>query len=171
LKEAKISEKAKARILMAVKQGYRVLVPKRMVDGADGAPSIAWWQIDLVTGETIGVGEDGTHQFIITLPSELRLFQITMSGSESVLRALTRQHIWRETARVSWEYFWKKAVPDIYHRSQDDPATRENWSLIYFLALKQTKEYLNSEVWNKLQDDLDGLFISFGKPITPEDVK
>jgi len=61
LARAAISDQAKARILAAVQAGSVVLVPERMVQVA-GRPAIAWWQVDPETGETVGVGEDGTHQ-------------------------------------------------------------------------------------------------------------
>ncbi|MGC8947518.1 MAG: hypothetical protein ACP5N6_15360, partial [Anaerolineae bacterium] len=61
LAKAAISDQAKARILAAVQAGSVVLVPGRMVE-VEGRPAIAWWQVDPLTGETVGVGEDGTHQ-------------------------------------------------------------------------------------------------------------
>ena len=63
LAQAQISQQAKARIVDAAMQGYGVLVPEQMVMW-NARPAIAWWQLDLNTGEVVGVGEDGTHQFI-----------------------------------------------------------------------------------------------------------
>jgi hypothetical protein len=31
----------------------------------DGEWTTAWWQIDLETGETVGVGEEGMHSSIV----------------------------------------------------------------------------------------------------------
>jgi len=70
LARADISTQAKAFILDAVQQGYGVIVPERMVDWT-GEQAIAWWQLDLETGDMIGVGEDGTHT------SFIRIFSIS----------------------------------------------------------------------------------------------
>jgi large repetitive protein len=64
LAKTQISDQAKARILTAVKAGNMVIVPQRMVT-VEGQPAVGWWQIDPVSGETVGVGEDGTHQALI----------------------------------------------------------------------------------------------------------
>jgi hypothetical protein len=61
LARAPISQQAKARIVDAVTQGYAVLVPERMVTW-NGQAMIAWWQMNLQTGEMVDVNEDGTHQ-------------------------------------------------------------------------------------------------------------
>lgn len=42
----------------------------------NGEQTVAWWQIDLKMGETVGVGEDGTHQFLVVLPPQLDLLRI-----------------------------------------------------------------------------------------------
>jgi uncharacterized repeat protein (TIGR01451 family) len=55
-----ISDEAKARITAAVAQGKVVIVPTTEVPLA-GTPTIAWYQVDPVSGEAIGVNEDGTH--------------------------------------------------------------------------------------------------------------
>jgi transglutaminase-like putative cysteine protease len=60
-----ISADAKARITTALQAGKQVLVPAK-APTIDGAPAIAWYEVDPTTGETIGVGEDGTHQDLIT---------------------------------------------------------------------------------------------------------
>lgn len=58
-----ISLEAKARITAAVAAGRTVLTPTRSVT-IDGKPNIAWYEIDPVTGDSIGVTEDGGHQGI-----------------------------------------------------------------------------------------------------------
>jgi hypothetical protein len=63
LAQLEISTQARAFIVDAVQQGYGVIVPERMVAWY-GGQTIAWWQLDLETGETVGVGEHGTHDFI-----------------------------------------------------------------------------------------------------------
>lgn len=71
LSKATISQQAKARIVDAVTQGYAALVPERMVTW-NGQPTIAWWQVNLQTGEVIDVSENGTHQFLVQGGSELK---------------------------------------------------------------------------------------------------
>jgi len=63
LARLEISTQARAFIMDAVQQGYGVIVPERMV-AWDGGETIAWWQLNLETGEMVGVGENGTHDFI-----------------------------------------------------------------------------------------------------------
>ncbi|MBV9124023.1 MAG: hypothetical protein JO112_11750, partial [Planctomycetes bacterium] len=52
---------AKARITADVQQGFGVIVPDQMVL-LNGAPTIAWAEINLTTGEYIGVDANGGHQ-------------------------------------------------------------------------------------------------------------
>jgi uncharacterized repeat protein (TIGR01451 family) len=55
-----ISADAKARITQVVSQGNNVLVPRQSVT-VNGQTTIAWYQVDPSTGDTIGVTEDGGH--------------------------------------------------------------------------------------------------------------
>ncbi len=57
-----ISAEAKGRITSAIMAGKSVVVPTRSVD-LSGMKAIAWYEVNPTTGETIGVGEDGEHQF------------------------------------------------------------------------------------------------------------
>ncbi|MGC9025899.1 MAG: hypothetical protein ACP5NB_13895, partial [Chloroflexia bacterium] len=75
LARAAISDQAKARILAAVQAGYVVLVPERMVT-VEGQARVGWWQIDPLTGETVGVGEDGTHQAFLEFGNLLKWMAI-----------------------------------------------------------------------------------------------
>lgn len=61
-----LSPEAKARITAAVQDGRSVIVPSSPVD-MNGTPSIAWYEIDPQTGESIGVTEDGGHEGIFGL--------------------------------------------------------------------------------------------------------
>jgi uncharacterized repeat protein (TIGR01451 family) len=54
---------AKARIATALLAGQQVVVPGQEVT-INGQPQIAWLQTNLTTGETTGVGADGSHQAI-----------------------------------------------------------------------------------------------------------
>ena len=56
-----VSLEAKARITLSLQSGCAVLVPQQAVE-LDGENAIGWFEIDPVTGETIGVSEDGGHQ-------------------------------------------------------------------------------------------------------------
>ncbi|MBN1314433.1 MAG: hypothetical protein JXA42_03160, partial [Anaerolineales bacterium] len=55
-----LSSEAKSRILDAVYAGKSVVTPVSMVT-MNGEETVAWYEIDPVTGETIGVSEDGLH--------------------------------------------------------------------------------------------------------------
>lgn len=90
LARAGISGQAKARILAAVQAGYVVLVPGRMVE-VEGRPAIAWWQIDPRTGETVGVGEDGTHQAFFEYRTLFR-WMVVGVGMEVLLPWLSGVH-------------------------------------------------------------------------------
>ncbi len=59
-----ISADARARITSALEAGKNVIVPSTTVT-LNGLPAIAWFEIDPVSGEAVGVGEDGTHQAAI----------------------------------------------------------------------------------------------------------
>ncbi len=54
------SPQAKAYMTAALLAGKTILAPAAPVV-VDGAPVLAWWEIDPVSGETISVGEDGLH--------------------------------------------------------------------------------------------------------------
>ena len=58
-----ISADAKAQITVAVSQGDVVTVPQSEVK-LDTITTVGWYQTDPVTGETVGVTEDGGHQGI-----------------------------------------------------------------------------------------------------------
>jgi hypothetical protein len=64
LDTAPFSGEAKARITAAVIADKLVIVPERAVLIGD-TEQIAWYEMDLDTGETIGVTEDGGHQALI----------------------------------------------------------------------------------------------------------
>ena len=59
-----LSPEAKARICDAVVGGCVVNVPSRMVQ-LHGMDSIAWWEINPLTGETVSVAEDGGHPDLV----------------------------------------------------------------------------------------------------------
>ena len=108
LAKAPISQQAKARIVDAVTQGNSVLVPERMVMW-NGQSTIAWWQVDLKTGEATDVSENGTHQFIVQFIGTALLFMgimailsgcsITPPVDKAAPAVLTWQHFWQEV----WE--------------------------------------------------------------------
>jgi large repetitive protein len=56
-----LSAEAKARITEALSQGKVVNLPAHAVE-VDGVLAIAWYEIDLTTGEVASVTEDGGHQ-------------------------------------------------------------------------------------------------------------
>jgi hypothetical protein len=138
LNEVAIPTQAKAFILDTVLRGYAVLVPERMVEWF-GEQAIAWWQLDLETGEMVGVGEDGTHFFLIVfavfmaavfLPMILLLLHL--------VTLLLRLLVWRWAAEETWRYFWREAVAGAEGgRSQE----------IYQDALNRTKSHMKKLRW------------------------
>lgn len=54
------SDDGKAYMTRALMEGKSVLAPSQPVM-IGGAPALAWWEIDPLTGETISVGENGLH--------------------------------------------------------------------------------------------------------------
>lgn len=78
------SADAKARISHALQSGRSVIVPARSVD-LGGQPTVAWLEIDPVSGESIGVTEDGGHQAISEWGSNLTIIGIELSVLQSVL--------------------------------------------------------------------------------------
>ncbi len=55
-----ISEQAKARIVSAALKGKILILPEQPVL-IDGETQVGWWEVDGVSGETIGVMENGLH--------------------------------------------------------------------------------------------------------------
>jgi hypothetical protein len=69
LDELAISPEAKARITAAVQGGRVVFVPAESVL-VNGSQTVGWYEIDPVTGETVGVTEDGGHEgFLEYIPT------------------------------------------------------------------------------------------------------
>ncbi|CAG0937730.1 hypothetical protein TFLX_06680 [Thermoflexales bacterium] len=132
-----ISQQAKARIVDAVTQGNAVLVPERMVLW-NGQPTIAWWQINLRTGEVIDVSEDGTHQWLVIAAVSLKAFLIISIGI-GIAILIERMRMWEVAARATWEYFWKAKAPALQNAAGDPNAYRQ--------ALIDTKNYMRNTVW------------------------
>lgn len=106
LKNATISDEARGRIWRATQQGYGILVPSQMVS-FNGEETIAWWQIDLETGETIGVGEDGTHfSQLVTFAVGFLAFVALVVG----LILLIQYIAWLNAVDLTWNYFWEAAA-------------------------------------------------------------
>ena len=75
-----ISAEAKSRVAKALDSGKAVLIPAHSVN-VSGTDMVAWFEMDLVTGETLGVMENGTGgaaEYILTF---LITFGATGSGS------------------------------------------------------------------------------------------
>ncbi|MBN2004438.1 MAG: PKD domain-containing protein [Anaerolineae bacterium] len=135
LARAELSEEAKARIVKAVQQGYTVLVPKRMAQ-VNGEAAVAWWQIDPATGETLGVGEDGSHQFIVKLIGFVLLLVIVIS-----LVFLLSRCVRYSRAEALWGYFWFEQT------AQDGwplPQNGESLQAYYQRAFHDAKQHLNA---------------------------
>jgi uncharacterized repeat protein (TIGR01451 family) len=65
-----VSADALARITQAILEGEAVIVPVQPVS-LNGVSTTAWYEIDPVTGEAIGVTQDGGHASVETALSEL----------------------------------------------------------------------------------------------------
>jgi transglutaminase-like putative cysteine protease len=133
LAKAPISQQAKARIVDAVTRGYAVLVPEQMVTW-NGRPTIAWWQVDLKTGEATDVSEDGTHQFIVQFIGEVQLQLAYYQGTLQVAKLLTRIALWNKAVEVTWNYYWQQV--SAYR------ATGLTGDAPYVEAMRQTKEHM-----------------------------
>jgi hypothetical protein len=143
-----ISTQAKAFIVDAVQRGYGVLTPERMVDW-NGAQTVAWWQLDLETGEMVGVGEDGTHQFLVQFTGEIRVFAITVQMIWMLTKLiLARILAWRDAATMTWDYFWRKAKA-IFDASDPGMSPQE----VYQKAFEETKRYMRETAWPAFEEE------------------
>ncbi len=143
LGNAVISDEARGRIWQAVDQGYGVLVPRQMVDW-NGEEAIAWWQLDLETGEMVGVGEDGTHQFLVEAAFWMPIFALTITLLTILIDILMARWRWKEAIEMTWNAFWEEVVRQASGAGANDPST-----LPYQDILQATKAYMNSNphVW------------------------
>lgn len=125
-----ISTQARAFIVDTVQKGYGVLVPERMV-AWEGEQAIAWWQLDLETGEMVGVGEDGTHQFLVQFVIEADFFAWVIL---TVRMLIARIILWFMTSYETWFCYWYEALPAQREKGAENP---------YAEALKEAKDYMN----------------------------
>jgi hypothetical protein len=141
-----ISLQAKAFIMDAVQRGYGVLAPERMAAWGDGE-AVAWWQLDLATGEMVGVGEDGTHQFLVQLTAEARFFVNTVQLMQWLVEVTVKRArylAYRAAAATTWTYFWRRAVPGAIGVG----LTPEQ---VFTRALQDTKTYIATTVWPEFE--------------------
>jgi hypothetical protein len=145
LQNANISDEALGRIWQAVDQGYGVLVPRQMVDW-NGEEAIAWWQLDLETGEMVGVGEDGTHQFLVGAAFWLPIFALTITLLTILIDILMARLRWQEAIEMTWTAFWEEVVRQSGGVNANDPNALRD---MYQDVLQATKTYMNSNphVW------------------------
>jgi hypothetical protein len=134
LSKAPISQQAKARIVDAVTQGYGVLVPERMVTW-NGQSTIAWWQVNLQTGEATDVSEDGTHQFIVQFIGEVQVMVTSYQGVLQVSQLLARIKLWNAAVNLTWELFWNSIPGQIGKDGLADTGVYQN-------ALNATKAFM-----------------------------
>jgi hypothetical protein len=130
LAHVEISTQAKAFIMDAVQQGYGIFVPERMV-AWDGGQAIAWWQLDPETGEMTGVGENGTHQYLVTLTAEARVAVMSFQAVMALVELFLRYVMWHAAAIMTWNY-WQAA--EIGAPKEDATLHKE--------ALAETKRYM-----------------------------
>ncbi len=143
LARLQLSTQAKAFITDAVQRGYGVLVPERSVAWDDGE-TIAWWQLDLETGEMVGVGEDGTHQFLVQLTAEVLVLVLTFRVIQMLIDILVARILaYRVATVVTWDYFWQTGVPKVIDE-EGDVLTQEQ---IYQKAFQETKEHMRNTIW------------------------
>jgi hypothetical protein len=148
LARLELSTQAKAFVMDAVEKGYGVLVPERMVDW-HGGQTVAWWQLDLETGEMVGVSEEGTHQFLVQLTGEARVFANTVRGMWMLFELiLARVVAYRVATTVTWDYFWREAVPGV-------PSAGKTPQQVYQQALEDTKKYMRDTAWPRFEDVWD----------------
>jgi hypothetical protein len=149
LARLEISTQAKAFVMDAVQKGYGVLVPERMVDW-NGGQAVAWWQLDLETGEMVGVGEDGTHASLITTPlkviAALAAFDVVLWITAWLV---SRWRAWTDATMAMWDYFWRRSMDEVPDKGQPQEIYRE--------ALEETKRYMRSEAWEQFKEQWWGL--------------
>jgi uncharacterized membrane protein len=80
-----ITANAHARISIALQQGKVVVTPASMVM-VGSASTIAWYEIDPSSGESIGVTEDGGHQSIVDFSATIWLTFLTLGVSYIVIK-------------------------------------------------------------------------------------
>jgi hypothetical protein len=141
LADASLSDEAKARIVQAAQAGYGILTPERMVTW-NGEQTTAWWQIDLQSGETIGVGEDGTHQFLVIFTAEARLFALVVQEVQALAELFTREQAWR----VAYNLTKLSFVVEIELRWRLGGFTKPTQQLAQE-ALQATKSYMYNSGW------------------------
>jgi hypothetical protein len=59
-----VADDVRSRILQDLKAGHIVLAPRKAMEGPAGTTA-AWWRIDPVTGDTLGVGASGWGQTLV----------------------------------------------------------------------------------------------------------
>jgi len=79
-----VSAEAKARLTQTVNDGFAVLMPAQPVDFG-GRLTTAWYQIDLVTGESIGVTENGLHFAIAEWGANMTIIGVEIGILQSIL--------------------------------------------------------------------------------------
>jgi phosphatidylserine/phosphatidylglycerophosphate/cardiolipin synthase-like enzyme len=142
LNEVAIPTQARAFILDTVLRGYAVLVPERMVEW-HGEQAIAWWQLDLETGEMVGVGEDGTHCFLIVFAVSMISFFVPMILLLlGLMTILLRLLVWRLAAEETWRYFWREAREGVAG-AEGEGRLQE----AYQEALNRTKAHMQGLRW------------------------
>jgi uncharacterized membrane protein len=97
---------AKARITSALEAGLTIIVPSQDVT-IGGQTTVAWFQINPQTGETIGVGEDGGHDAILEFVAQ----NVTLLQNNDVLQ----EKFGRLAAANKFE-FLKFAYYEKYHQ-------------------------------------------------------
>jgi uncharacterized membrane protein len=102
LSSLSIPDEAKARITTAVQAGLSISVPSTTVM-VNGTPSIAWWQVDPTTGDTIAVMQDGGHQATIEYS--------TTTDAEGLQIAVLRVKLFGKT-------IFKKTFPSLQQAMQ-----------------------------------------------------
>jgi hypothetical protein len=152
LADAPLSDEAKARIVQAVLQEYRILVPERMVTW-NGEQTIAWWQIDSESSEAVGVGEDGTHQFLVIFTAEAKLLMLHAQFTPNLIKLVLRRAVWKAAAELTWDYFWREALGQVKSPTQcTEPVCKGEAQHLeaYQNAYKLTKSYMHDTVWPNL---------------------
>jgi hypothetical protein len=162
LAEVPLSDQAKARIVQAAQQGYAIMVPERMV-AWNRQLTTAWWQIDPQSGEAVGVGEDGTHQFLVTFTAEARLLAITLEMMKMYSDILVfRKEAWNSAVNMTWEHFWleaggssnsDKTMIQVYQDALKSAKLYMGTTTFGFPGMGRVKFYLDCK--RKLADDKD----------------
>ncbi len=71
----------------------------------------------------VGVGEDGTHQFLVEAAFWLPIFALTITLLTILIDMLMARLRWQEAIEMTWNAFWEEVVRQAGGAGANDPST------------------------------------------------